>query len=306
MDIRSKKELDKMFFLMERMDNKRTLLDVQAINESIDEYGAEFRDVVGPEDFYDLLQGTPKGKRITFGYVTAAKIVVPKGKRLNPATNRMNQFDDYETLGKNLGVDGKLVSVIKLAIYNFPWQTSEAINGEYKQWKDTRDSLGQKYGVEFGKARYGTETNNFGANGGVMSYNGGNSDLAGHTYTNINMYNIKPLSTSYYLVMEDGTIQEISEDKLEFLPYKKNDTTIDKLLAAGATQEEVEPLVKMKYTRFEHSHLLFFSATPDTGVPTVFINYKLSDKIGGITGVQPDEIINLAKQRYSKFTQPQF
>lgn len=305
MDRSAKTELNQMLFLMERMDKQYTNIDVNMLNEEISEYGAQFKDVVGPDEFYDLLEGTPKGNRITFGYVSAAKIVVPKGKRLNPATNRMNQFDDYEALGNNLGVDGKLVSVIKLAIYNFPWQTTASIADEYKNWKDKRDELGNKFGVPFGQAKYGTETNRFGTNGGVMSYHGDNQDLSGHTYTNINMYGIKPVSTKYYLVMEDGSLQEISEDKLEFLPYKKSDSTIDKLLAAGATQADVEPLTKMKYTRFEHSHILFFSSTPETGIPTVFINYKLSDKIGGITNVNQEEIINLAKQRYSKFMQGQ-
>lgn len=302
----TKYELNKMFSLMERMDKHYTSSEAQIIDEQITEIGAEFRNVVGPEEFYDLLEGTPKGSRITFGYVTGAKIVVPKGKKLNPATNRMNQFDDYEALGKSLGVNGKLVSVIKLAIYNFPWQTTNSMKDEYSKWKQTRDDLSQKYGVEVGKARYGTDTNKIGANGGIISYNGNNDELSGHTYTNINMFNIKPISTKYYLVMDDGRLEEISKDKLEFLPYKQSNSIIDKLLAAGATQAEVEPLLKMNYTRFEHSHILFFSATPDSGIPTVFINSKLSDKIGGITNVNPDEIIGLAKQRYSKFMEPQF
>lgn len=306
MEKETKYELNKMFSLMERMDKHYTFSEAQRIDEQITEIGAEFRNVVGPEEFYDLLEGTPKGRRITFGYVTAAKIAVPKGKKLNPVTNRMNQFDDYETLGKNLGVSGKLISVIKVATYNFPWQTTNSMKDEYSKWKQTRDDLSQKYGVEVGKARYGTETNNTGANGGIISYNGNNNELSGHTYTNINMFDIKPISTKYYLVKEDGSLEEISKDKLEFLPYKQSNSIIDKLLAAGATQAEVEPLLKMNYTRFEHSHILFFSATPDSGIPTVFINYKLSDKIGGITNVNPDEIINLAKQRYSKFMSSQF
>lgn len=296
-----KQDINKMLSLMERMDKHYTLNDAKIINEQITESGVMFRDVVGPEEFFDLLEGTPKGNRITFGYVTTAKIEVPKGKRLNPATNRMNQFDDYETLGKNLGIDGKLASVIKLAIYNFPWQTTKSIQDEYSNWKKTRDELAQKHNVEINNARYATSTNKFGANGGINAYNGNNDDLKGNTYTNINMYGIKPISVKYYLVMEDGSLQEISSDKLQFLPYKQSNNIIDKLLAAGATQNEIEPLTKMNYTRFEHSHILFFSATPDTGVPTVFINTKLSDKIGGITNVKTDEIINLAKERYKKF-----
>ena len=115
------------------------------------------------------------------------------------------------------------------------------------------------------------------------------------------MHNIKPINTSYYLVFENGSIKPIDAEKLEMLPYKSSQTAIDKLKAAGATDDDVAPLVGMQYQRFEHSHILFISATPDNGIPTLLINNKLSDKIGGITHANGDAIINLAKERYAKF-----
>lgn len=276
------------------------------IKEGLDEATCKWRDVTGPEEFYNILKGVSDGKMVTFGYVNAAKIVIPQVKRINPETNRMKNFDDFDTLGKNLGVEKKFNGVIKLSIYNFPWQTEEKVKNQYDAFKTKRDELAQKYGVEVGKARYGTENIDYGNKGGISSYNGDNAELTGHTYTNLNTNGIMPISTKYYLVMEDGGLQEISEEKLEKIPHKPSETIVDRLIAAGATEEEVEPLKTMNYQRFEHSHMLFFSATPDTGIPTVYINFKLSNKIGGITMASTDAIVQLAKDRYSKFIDKDF
>lgn len=272
----------------------------------INEASCKWRMVVGEDDFYDLLSGLKQGNRVTFGYISQAKIVVPKGKRLNPATNRMNQFDDYETLGRNLGETEKLINVIKLTIYNLPWQTQEDVNNKYGEWKQKRDALNTQFGIETAKPRYQTQTNNFNEKGGISQYGGENQELTAHTYTNLNMHNIKPINTSYYLVFENGSIKPIDVEKLEILPYKSSQTAIDKLKAAGATDDDVAPLVGMQYQRFEHSHILFISATPDNGIPTLLINNKLSDKIGGIAHTSQDAIINLARERYNKFCNTEF
>lgn len=256
----------------------------------INEVSCKWRMVVGEEEFFNVLAGLKKGNRVTFGYISQAKIVVPKIKNKK----------SYETLGKNLGENGKVINVIKLAIYNLPWQTQQSIGKEYGNWKTTRDALGAKFGVEFGKKRYETEKNNWDEKGGIKQYNGQNQDLTAHTYTDLNMYNIKPLSETYYLVMEDGTIKEVDVNRLELVAEKEN-SSIRKLKEAGATEEDVQPLIGMDYQRFEHSNVLFISATPDDGVPIVMINSKLSDKVGGITHTSQEAIINLAKERYAKF-----
>lgn len=290
--------LNEMYSLMRRMDN------LLITEDKINEISCKWRNVVGEEQFFNLLSGLKQGNFVTFGYISVAKIEVPKGKRRNPQTNRMNQFDDYESLGRSLGEEGALKNVIKLSIYNIPWQTQESINQKYRDWKTKRNELGKKYGVEFGRPRYQVQGNNFGGKGDIVSYNGDNSELDSHTYTNLNMSGIKPSTTKYYLIMGDGNIKEIDINKLKLLPYKKSDTAVDKLKAAGATEEEIQPLLGMEYRRFEHSHVLFVSATPDDGIPTLLINNKLSDKIEGITGVSIENLINVAKERYKEFLDP--
>ena len=297
----TKNRLDEIKSLMRRMEDTPNGGSGYLFENMINEVSCKWPNVVGEEEFYNLLSGLKQGSRVTFGYIQGAKIEVPKGKRLNPATNRMNQFDDYETLGHNLGEEGKVLNVIKLTIYNIPWQTEQDVSSKYGNFKKIKDELGGKYGVEFGKARYDTNKMNFNEKGGISAYNGENPENMGHTYTNLNMYNIQPISTQYYLVMEDGTLKMVDVSKLSLLPYKNADTTVEKLKAAGATDEELQPLVTFNYRRFEHSHVLFVSATPDDGIPTLLINKKLSNKIGNVENVRPEEIIKLAKERYSQF-----
>ena len=292
--------------LMKRMEDVPGGYTGLIAKGNINEVTCKWRDVSGPNDFYDILKNVPEGRMTTFGYVNAAKVVIPKVKRKNPETNKLKSYDDFETMGKNLGIDKKFNGIIKLSIYNLPWQSEEKVRSQYDSFKAKRNELASKYGIEVGKARYGTETMNFGEKGGVSSYNGNNQDIADHTYTNLNTHNIKPIYVKYYLVMEDGDLQEIEESKLEMLPHKPSETIIDKLIAAGASEEEVAELRTMNYQRFEHSHLLFFSATTNDGIPTVYINTKLSDKIGGITMANTESIIKLAKERYSKFTDKKF
>lgn len=274
------------------------------IKESIDEVTCKWRDVVGEEAFYDVLSGLKQGNRVTFGYINAAKVEIPKGKRLNPATNRMNQFDDYETFSKNLGETDVVRNVIKLTIYNLPWQTQDDVDSKYGEWKTKRDELADKFGVEIGKARYKTDKNQFGEKGGISQYGGNNDDLTNHTYTNLNMKGIRPLSTQYYLVMNNGHIKPIDVNKLTLIPSKPSTGIVDKLKAAGASEEDVEPLLNMQYQRFEHSKVLFVSATPETGVPTLLINNKLSNSIVGETGANKEDIIKIAQDRYSQFLDP--
>ena len=292
-----KNTLNEIKSLMKRMEETPN----GGSNYILNEVSCKWREVIGEESFYDLLSGLKQGNIVTFGYVQNAKIEVPKGKRLNPTTNRMNQFDDYETLGKNLGEEGVCRNVIKVLMYNMPWQTEEDINTKYQNWKKTRDELGSKYGVEFGKARYGISKNNFNEKGGISQYDGNNSELSTHTYTNLNMHGIKPISTQYYLVMDDGHIKPIDVSKLTLLQGKPSISAIEKLRNAGASEEEISPLLNMQYQRFEHSKILFISATPDSGIPTLLINNKLSNTIVGETGANPKDIINIAKERYCKF-----
>ena len=76
---------------------------------------------------------------------------------------------------------------------------------------------------------------------------------------------------------------------------------VQKFTDAGATEDEIAPLKNFDYRRFEHSHILFISATSE-GIPTLFINTKLSDKVGNVANINPNDLIQVAKSRYPQFT----
>ena len=306
-----KNVLNEVKSLIQRIENPPT----------INEVTCKWRDVAGDEVFMDVLGGLKPGSFVTFGYVSNAKIEVPKGKRLNPQTNRMNQFDDYAALGKNLGEETEVINVIKLTIYNMPhqkqgydsskydsegpffdaeksWRDQESVPERYSAWKHQRDELAKKYGVEYGKARYQKQNINYG--GGISAYAGNNKDISDHSYLNFNMDGVMPISTKYYLLFNDGGIKEVDKEKLTVLPYTSSDA-LKKLRDAGATPEELADLEGMDYRTFENSQVLFISATPDDGIPVLMINNRLSEKITGLCGVGRDAIVQLCKDRYSKF-----
>lgn len=282
---------------------KNFLLEVKSLiyrienPETLNESKVGFRFIDKAENLPDLLAGLKPGKMFTFGYVNVAQIVVPTVKRKNPETNRMKSYEDYAQLGKNLGEEGEVVNVIKLSMYNFPWQEQKRVKEKYGDWRAKRDELASRFGVTYGKARYGTEMNNFG--GGIESYNGNNPELSDHTYLNFNLHNIYPFNTAYYLLFSDGQIKQVDEKKLEFKAKNSYDE-LQKLRDAGATEQDLECLTGMNYHKFENSKILFVSGTEMDGVPTLLINDNLSDKISGIYGVNRDAIIQIAKDRYSK------
>lgn len=285
--------------LMERMEDLPGGYTGLLSEGTMDEKKKGFRYIGQPSEYYDIIKGIPEGKFMTFGYVDAANVEIPKVQRKNPETNHMKNYPDYETMGKNLGIEDKFYGIIKLCVYNFPWESAEKNDRNYKGYKELRNSLFDKYGIQRKKSPYKTDRINFGEKGGIASYAGNNDALLGNTYENFNMYNIEPISTNYYLVLDNGFLKEISEDKLTKLP-DNGDSTVDRLLAAGASEEEVAALRTMRYKRFLHSKILFLTATSD-GIPTIFLNKKLSNDINGITNVDINSLIELVKKRYPDY-----
>ena len=251
-----------------------------------------FRIVVGPNEFFDFLNGIQAGQWITLGYVTPAKVNVPKGYRINPETHRKNQFDDWDAFGKQYNLEN-VTGVIKLSTYHFQWQDSEEVGKKYDTWKSDRDRLRQQYGLETRKATYSTKKVDYGK--GISGYDGDNEKLAGHTYSNFNMFNIIPKTSAYYII-SNGELVEVDKSELDLLP-PSIDKTIQNLLSAGASQSEVACLSAFNYRRLEHSKILFLCATSDKD-PKLFINTSLSDTISKGLHVEPNALIQIAKDKY--------
>ena len=262
----------------------------ESVNQILNEN--TFRTIIEPNDFYKFLDGIQGGQWITMGYVTAAKVNVPKGYRINLETNRKNQFDDWEAFGRQYNLEN-VTGVIKLTTYHFQWQDSNKVGERYEKWKTDRDNLRNTYNLITRKASYGTKKINYGK--GITGYGGDNQDLTGHTYSNFNMYGIIPKSSTYYII-SNGSLVEIDKSKLDLLP-PSIDKTIENLRAAGATDTEVECLEKFNYRRFEHSKILFLCAT-SAKEPGLFINTTLSDTISTGLHVDKNDLIQIAKDTY--------
>lgn len=246
-----------------------------------------------------MLNGIKDGQRITFGYVTAASIDYPKTKIRNPQTKRMNTVNDFATFGRNMGFDeGKVpTGVVKLKVYNLNLPKGEKLDSRYNEFATLRDNLKRKYGLPVKDGPYDRENINYGK-GNIRQYNGKNNELRNHTYLDINMSNIKSLSTNYYVAFEDGSLIPIEKARLPIAYKAPAKSAADTLVAAGATEEEVASLRSMDYRTFLTSKILYVSCTSDNE-KKLFVNTKLPDKINDLTNVRPDALVNVAKERYN-------
>ena len=100
----------------------------ESVNQILNE--KTFRTITEPNDFYNFLDGIQAGQWITMGYVTPVKVNTPKGYRINPETNRKNQFDDWDAFGQQYNLEN-VTGVIKLSTYHFHWQDSESVGKQY-------------------------------------------------------------------------------------------------------------------------------------------------------------------------------
>lgn len=260
----------------------------------------QFRFIETPDNFANMMNGIKGGQFFVMGYVNAAKVNYPTKQERNPATNRMRKVNDYETFGKNLGLSKTPTGVIKLTVYNTQWQNDA--EGKYGEWKNKEKELNTKYGIakpEKDKEDY-AERLRYGQHD-MLGYSGNNDAKRGNTYTPLIMNGIKPLNTHYFVVYEDGSLEAVTKDKLELLPSK----VYDKLAAlrnAGATEEELQALGDIDYRRFIHGKILFLSATVD-GVPSLYFNKNVGEALDNVTGVNPDELYKLCKDRYPQYLQ---
>lgn len=260
--------------------------------------------VGSPEEFFDIISTIKGGQFVTVGYVTSANLNVPQERRKNPETNRMKNFDDYVTFGKNLGEEGEIGGVIKFTSYNMNWRNNDDMAAAYSKYVTDRDAIRAKYGVESRTGGY-TDKVNFGDAGGIKTYDGDNEALKSHTYTAQNTFSARKKS-AYYLVSTEGNIvREIPIDQLKaYMKGPQAVAGVGQLKKMGADEAQIESYIKeiselkMNYMHFEHSSILYIVATVN-GIPLIYINEKLTQSVRGIN-INPTDFINIAKEKYKK------
>lgn len=254
----------------------------------------DYREIIGSNELFSFLDGIRGGAAATFGYITIAKDVdVPMVQRRNPDSNRMKNFPDWETFGKTISMDN-VTGVIKITVYNQNWPNPETISAQSKEHFARLKSIRDKYGIETQKARWSSEKKDFGK-GDTRTYGGENPELQKNTYTAFNIKALKPISTSYYVV-SNGKPVLVDKSKLPMLPPEVKKDII-KLKDAGATPEEIASLRGFQWGTLKHSHFLFISATSNNEAK-LFINDKLADDISSELQIEPNDLVQIAKDRY--------
>ena len=261
------------------------------------------RRVASANEFFDILSSMKGGAFATIGYVTGANLAIPQVKRKNPETNRMKNYDDYETFGRELGHDGEVGGVIKLTSYTLNWSTPESLGKAYKKYKSDANAIRGEFGLDPIQDRESYKSTQAYGDNGVSTYSGNNDALSLHSYTAQNIHNAR-IKGMYYLVGTDGMIMR-EVDKSELMAYFKKSSEMSGVAALrkmGETEERIKEYIDkmnglgMSYKNFEASSILYMVATVN-GEKIVYINENLTQSVRGIN-IVPAEFTKIAKERY--------
>lgn len=263
------------------------------------------RKLVTAEELFDILAGMRPGRYATIAYVSSANLSIPQVKRKNPETNRMKNFDDWESFGKELGVKDNIAGVVKLTRYTLNWSSADNFAKQYGDYKKGYDEIRQKYGLEASGNRESTHQRvQFGKGDDVKVYKGDNEDLANNSYTEQNVYGAK-VSTGYYLIRNDGSvIKELSNDDVKKYLKTRETAGVAALRKLGKDDATIQQYVndiknlKMNYVKFEASSILYIVTTVGTE-KVMFINDHISRKLNDVV-IAPDTFIQIATDKYNQ------
>lgn len=263
------------------------------------------RRIATPDEIFDIIATLEGRKFATIGYVTDANINMPKVKRVNPETNRMKSYDDYETLGKNLGYEGEIGGIIKLTSYTMQFANREQMAKDYSNYKTAANDIRTKYGLEPVGDKENNYTQKINYGNGITGYGGDNDEKRGHMYYDANTAGAKNVKATYYVVDKEGHIDrecDASELK-DMMQAKKEVSGVAALRKMGKEEEEIKRYIEdlkalnFSYKRFEYSKILYIVATVN-GEKIIYLNDQLSKSVGDIN-IDPSEFLIIVKARYS-------
>jgi len=298
-------EMALMRSLMERMAVPHTgrqgmLNEERHLNEGID------RQVETPDKVFDVLSEIGRNSFVCIGYVTGANLNIPKGKRLNPATKRMNSYDDYEAFGKEIGSEHEIGALVKITSYNFRYFNNDDIAKKYKgEYKTSANDIRAKYGLPPIGDADNVYTQRVDYGGGVELYNGNDESKKGSFYVNANTFGASVHGVVYAVDNEGNIVQELSEEQVKpYLRAKGEEVPgANALRKMGAEEEQVQSYIndikslKFIYKRFEGNSILWIAATTNKQ-KIVYINSNLMKTVNDIN-INPQDFVEKAKERYS-------
>ncbi len=270
------------------------------------------RRIATADELFDILSSIKGGVKATIGYVTGAGLNMPETKMINPETNRMKGYHDYETFGKAIGEEGEVGGVVKLTSYTLNWSTPETFNRAYGKYKTDFDALRQNFGLEPTQTREKHMSKQEYGDKGVMTYSGNNDDIRDHSYTRQNVYGALIKSAYYLIDMEGHIVKPIDKSQLtDFLGPKRSISGVSELQKMGTDEARIKDFIsqhdmlKFRAQTFESKHILYIVATAN-GEPLLWVNEKLEHDVRDmkkvLNGVKviPAEFMRIAKDRYSK------
>lgn len=276
------------------------------LNESYLNEAGE-RQFVSSNKLFDVLSTMKGDVRMCVGYMTVAKLNIPQVQRINPATKRNKKYDDWETFGKEIGVED-VAGIIKISKYHkFNYAKPNDLKARYAKYRDEKDAIKQRYGLaptnrNSMAGKYSTKQE-YGDND-IEVYSGKNDEKAGNSYMSQNVHGAK-ISSMYCLVNSSGNIIK-TMTKADLINYLKpfNDSDVNALRKLGKDEEEIKRFLdeigqlKMSYQKFESSKILYIAATSDALGKFTYINTNMPNVIDGVT-VNPQEFINIAAKQYN-------
>jgi len=300
-----KNQLNEMISLINRMEKPQSGW-ATLLSEGVEEVDARGREEIPTDQFFDMVANVHGGWKTTIGYISKASLALPQEKRINPATNRMKNYDDWKAFGQAMGEENEIVGVVKFGCYTFNWRSPKNMNKHYnKNYVDVVNPIRSEYGLAPMERRKGyTDIADYGK-GGISVYNGTNDALANHSYSpqDIGGKDVTKKEVTYYLIFKDGTMKAIDDiNKLQ--PYFKERSVsgVGELRKLGKSDEEIKAYadkiaaVPFRYTQFEHSSIVFVITKMD-GQPKCFFNQNLTSAVQDIM-VNPQEFINIARKKY--------
>lgn len=309
MDNRVKKELDKMFLLMERMDKHYTASEVEVLMENIEELDAKNRNDMTPVEFFNMTNNIKGGVKSTIGYVSEAKLDLPQIKKVNPETNRMKNFPDWDKFGKDINSPAEVTGVIKFSRYTFNWRNAESMHDHYeKNYVNPVNAIRRQYGISPIQSRDNSQPQiqspigpGLPAPQSVLGQGYFMQDTGGKDCHKVVQYFL--IGTDGHILKYNGTKDgEVPIDVLKKYFKAYVPTGISELRKLNASDETIKEYaeklaaIKFKYTRFNTGSVAYV-ITNINGKKLRFFNPNLASDINNIK-IDPSEYTALAKKLY--------
>ena len=230
------------------------------------------------DEFFDLLDKVGVGKQVSIGYITGANLDIPTIKKINPNTNKLKSYEDYNVFGTNVA------GLIKITEYTLTYKHRDDVNKEYDEYKKDFDKIRAEYNIPPVKKKSPDK-------------------LVSEPSNNVqNTYGAKLIGSIYKFDGIGNIIDKLEPEEVEaYLKKPSQLTGIGTLKKIGATKETIEEYYKkvsslhVKYKRFDPESTLWIKTDID-GEDWIYVNEKPSKAVNGIE-VKQEDLLKIIQEK---------